>query len=259
MKKLSRIFSCIALFVLIVATPLMVAGCGGDGKETYSVALSTNNSNYGQVYGDGSYTKDEYVVIAASPREGYEFEKWVDSEESVISTDAITKIKVEYEHQSYKAYFKAKLTQKYAVVESVHLSLNGMNSPMKNWGDQVTSISALDWYVKINGYQYGSAGHEEVIFQDNQEYILGGTRRSFKSYNGVYTIDNKYNTNVNVRDTIQVYAQLRINGSAHQMVQLTQVDAGIVFKEDSNQLEVRYEYPGYGQMVVTFIYFVSNC
>lgn len=50
----------------------------------YNVTLSSNNSQYGDVYGAGTYQQNETVTIAAVAKEGYEFVKWNDNDTNSV-------------------------------------------------------------------------------------------------------------------------------------------------------------------------------
>ena len=47
-------------------------------KNSYTVALSSNNTAYGSVVGEGTYTEGAEVTISAVPAEGYVFKRWSD-------------------------------------------------------------------------------------------------------------------------------------------------------------------------------------
>ena len=59
-------------------------------KETFTVTLVSNNTEWGRVSmtGNGTYEKDETVTITATPNEGYHFVNWTKADGAVFSTKA---------------------------------------------------------------------------------------------------------------------------------------------------------------------------
>ncbi|MBO7647714.1 MAG: hypothetical protein J6S56_06425 [Bacteroidales bacterium] len=68
MKRLIRFFT---LFLLVLLT---LAGC----TKTFTIKVTSNNDEWGQVSGSGTYKKGEVVTISAMPAVGYYFNGWND-------------------------------------------------------------------------------------------------------------------------------------------------------------------------------------
>ena len=43
-----------------------------------TIAANTNNDTYGEIYGDGQYTKGSTVALRVRPNYGYHFVSWSD-------------------------------------------------------------------------------------------------------------------------------------------------------------------------------------
>lgn len=259
MKNFGRSLMSIVIVCIFVASAILLVGCAGQLSvtdtptntptyTTYTLSLSTSNSDYGLVYGAGTYAEGEEISICALANEGYEFDKWNDN-----NTQNPRKVKMN-EAKSFTASFKEKT--KFAYIESVKISLA---SSYSGWED-ASLVTTNNWRVTINGYRYGGSGKREVLLEEDTNtpvcyYILNGCRTSFSSYNGEGYVNNKLEINKNVSTSISFGLALNIDGSAKDYTELSATS--IIFNATDNQLKVLYDYLGYGKIEVTFIYNVK--
>lgn len=254
MKKKISLFIIALCFIL--PCMFMCTACN-DSNDTCNVFVYSLDRTMGVVYGGGDYAKGEEILIYAEPKEGYEFVNWDDGNTEnprMVSTDNNT--------LSYAATFRMKT--KYAVIESVRLSVaHGYDIDPNGTLSSGDSIICNDWYVAFNGYQYGSTGSSEVLYENSgrlvKSYVLNGCRRSFTSSNGVYYVNNKLAIDTDVSNKISAYVKLNFAGDQKNLTELSlyaRENQSIVFDKNENSLTIVYQYPGYGQLAVTFIYHV---
>ena len=267
MKKLLKNFFCF-VFALVLVVPIF-AGCELNSTDnndstsqtatntTYDLNITFNNT-HGTVYGAGTYTENEQITIYAIANDGYQFTKWDDNVTDNPRVVTMTGSK------SLAAIFGEKTATKYAVVESVQLSLDSRNS---NWSDLIPNvgdtITSLGWYVELNGYyQYGSIRNSEVLMEKTSQnmytgYKSNGCRQTFTTINNNATVNNKFEIGKDVQNSIKLKVKLNINGTqASEYFQLSLSDRSIIFT-GNGQLDVLFSYPGAGKVCVRFIYFVE--
>ena len=83
-------------------------GDGGDGGNTgggstnrqYTISVTSANTDQGIVSGGGTYSEGSRVNITASPKAGYQFDKWSDGNTSSVRTINVSK------NESFVAQFK---------------------------------------------------------------------------------------------------------------------------------------------------------
>ena len=124
---------------------------------TYTIELISNNADYGEVSGFGTYKENDPVTIAATPKAGYRFIAWKKGEE-VFSLDAIKTFPAT-ENLSLTAYFEE------VPLLNVTLSVND-----STWG-RVTGegLYRENAEVKIKatpkeGYKFVNWKKGEVVF-----------------------------------------------------------------------------------------------
>lgn len=71
-----------------------------EGKKIYKISLKSSNDNYGEVKGGGSYPDGDKIIIKATPKEGYQFVKWSDENETAERQIVVKSDKL------YIAYFE---------------------------------------------------------------------------------------------------------------------------------------------------------
>ena len=244
MKKFQKILS---LALILISISLIFVGC--NSRTTYYRLEATSSFFlYGSVYGSGTYAEDEEVAIYAVPKEGYKFVKWDDN-----NTDNPRVVKMDG-HKYYSATFEqVEAEPKHALLESVKIGIGRGFS--NNWDGLITTNN---WYVDVNGYQYGSAGSTETLMNGSNGYALNGCRSTFSSSNGVAYVNNTFELNTDIKSVIDFRIKLNINGTAQNMIslQLNSINNKIIFNERENELVIYYDYPNYGVIEVTFIYCV---
>ena len=114
MKKHFRVLFSVVM-ALIFVLPFAAFGCDANQAQntepqlaTYTITATSNNTNYGTVYGSGVFTEGERITLAAVPKEGYEFQRWSD-----YDTNAVRNVTVSQD-KTYTATFVAK-TKYYAL------------------------------------------------------------------------------------------------------------------------------------------------
>lgn len=246
MKKLNKCIMSI-LLIAICCTSFILVGCN-KYVEQYHIIVDTTSLAYGKAYGGGNYEEGEVINIFAVSKEGYEFTQWSDGNKENPRTIVVN------ENKSLIACFAEKT--KYAFIESAQIRL-GNNWSLTN-GQSIVSKS---WNVSINDYfTYGSNGRDEVLYEKSGAYTgytSNGCRTYFPSNNGMPYVDNKLKINEDVKNCIDAYITLNIAGVSHERTLLTLIDDSIVFSSSKNRLEVEYNYPSYGTVIITFIYFVQ--
>ena len=83
-------------------------GDGGDGGNTgggstnrqYTISVTSANTDQGTVSGGGTYSEGSRVNISATPKAGYQFDKWNDGNTSSVRTINVSK------DESFVAQFK---------------------------------------------------------------------------------------------------------------------------------------------------------
>ena len=65
-------------------------GNGGTGSRQYTLTIQSADSTKGTVTGGGTYTEGSRVNITATPKSGYQFEKWSDGNTSASRTINVT-------------------------------------------------------------------------------------------------------------------------------------------------------------------------
>ena len=74
---------------------------GGSSARQYTISVTSANTDQGTVSGGGTYTEGSRVDISATPKAGYQFDKWNDGNTSATRTVSVSK------NESFVAQFKA--------------------------------------------------------------------------------------------------------------------------------------------------------
>lgn len=72
----------------------------GNTNRQYTISVSSADSNQGTVSGGGTYSEGSRVNISATPKAGYQFDKWNDGNTSATRTVSVSK------NESFVAQFK---------------------------------------------------------------------------------------------------------------------------------------------------------
>jgi hypothetical protein len=80
------------------------------GTPTYTVTLTANPSNAGQVVGSGQYEENDGVTIIAVANEGYQFIKWTTTDGTQVSTDASFSFPMPAQNVAFVANFEVYVT-----------------------------------------------------------------------------------------------------------------------------------------------------
>lgn len=68
--------------------------------KTFTITVNSNNDEWGTVTGGGTYNDQATATLTATPKDGYEFEKWQDGVKQNPRTISVTA------NETYTAYFK---------------------------------------------------------------------------------------------------------------------------------------------------------
>jgi uncharacterized repeat protein (TIGR02543 family) len=81
--------------------------------ETYTVTVSANPAEGGEVTGDGSFNAGEEVTVTATPKEGYRFVNWTDDDDegAIVSTVANYTFEMPANDLNYTANFEVEEIQ----------------------------------------------------------------------------------------------------------------------------------------------------
>ena len=74
---------------------------GGSSTPQYTISVTSANADQGTVSGGGTYSEGSRVNISATPKAGYQFDKWNDGNTSATRTVSVSK------NESFVAQFKA--------------------------------------------------------------------------------------------------------------------------------------------------------
>ena len=74
---------------------------GGSSTPQYTISVTSANTDQGTVSGGGTYSEGSRVDISATPKAGYQFDKWNDGNTSATRTVSVSK------DESFVAQFKA--------------------------------------------------------------------------------------------------------------------------------------------------------
>ena len=74
---------------------------GGSSARQYTISVTSANTDQGTVSGGGTYSEGSRVNISATPKAGYQFDKWNDGNTSATRTVSVSK------DESFVAQFKA--------------------------------------------------------------------------------------------------------------------------------------------------------
>ena len=74
---------------------------GGSSTPQYTISVTSANADQGTVSGGGTYAEGSRVNISATPKEGYQFDKWNDGNTSATRTVSVS------QDESFVAQFKA--------------------------------------------------------------------------------------------------------------------------------------------------------
>ena len=74
---------------------------GGSSARQYTISVTSANTDQGTVSGGGTYSEGSRVDISATPKAGYQFDKWNDGNTSATRTVSVSR------NESFVAQFKA--------------------------------------------------------------------------------------------------------------------------------------------------------
>ena len=74
---------------------------GGSSTPQYTISVTSANTDQGTVSGGGTYSEGSRVDISATPKAGYQFDKWNDGNTSATRTVSVS------QDESFVAQFKA--------------------------------------------------------------------------------------------------------------------------------------------------------
>ena len=74
---------------------------GGSSAPQYTISVTSANTDQGTVSGGGTYAEGSRVNISATPKAGYQFDKWNDGNTSATRTVSVS------QNESFVAQFKA--------------------------------------------------------------------------------------------------------------------------------------------------------
>ena len=74
---------------------------GGSSARQYTISVTSANTDQGTVSGGGTYSEGSRVNISATPKAGYQFDKWNDGNTSATRTVSVS------QDESFVAQFKA--------------------------------------------------------------------------------------------------------------------------------------------------------
>ena len=74
---------------------------GGSSARQYTISVTSANTDQGTVSGGGTYSEGSRVDISATPKAGYQFDKWNDGNTSATRSVSVSK------DESFVAQFKA--------------------------------------------------------------------------------------------------------------------------------------------------------
>ena len=82
------------------SNPSNGSGSGTNPTRQYTISVTSANTDQGIVSGGGTYSEGSRVNITASPKAGYQFDKWSDGNTSSVRTINVSK------NESFVAQFK---------------------------------------------------------------------------------------------------------------------------------------------------------
>jgi hypothetical protein len=93
----------VSVFLISIALLVGVAGCGGNGSESYTLTISSTEGGNVTTPGEGAFTYDAGTVVelVAEPEEGYRFVNWIDDDQMgdlANVNDATTTIIMNYDY-----------------------------------------------------------------------------------------------------------------------------------------------------------------
>ena len=133
-----------------------------DTPDSYTISASASPLEYGEVTGGGTYEYGSNIILTATPKSGYIFDKWLDNN----STDATRNITVT-QGASYTASFSVHKSTSYTITaksnDSDHGSgyVNGKTGSQTCDAGSVVTLSAYAnvGYVFDDWYENGIAKH----------------------------------------------------------------------------------------------------
>ena len=156
----------------------------GYSSMSYNISATSNNTNYGTVSGDGTYTSGETCTLTATATTGYEFKCWKEAN-TIVSTDAEYTFTVEGD-RTLTAYFGTHWTpiegnQTTATVKGV-VSINGQQQVNP---DNVLEVGAFcgDECRAVTRPQYFPPTQEYVVQMSVRSNVLSGETITFRLYN----------------------------------------------------------------------------
>ena len=134
------------------------------GADQVTINVGQNNPSYGSVTGAGIYTIGDSVTVSATAATGYTFSKWVDENNTLISTENPYTF-VAATDLTLNAIFLSATGTTYTITVEVNDSLMGTATGGGTYpaGEQVTlTATAFTGYHFVNWTQSSSFGINEV-------------------------------------------------------------------------------------------------
>lgn len=169
MKKVNKFLISFAM-ILILGVSFLLVGC--DSKlepKTYTINVTSNNSDYGTVYGSGTYAEGEEITIYAVAKEGYEFSHWSDEDTNNIKTLEVN------EDVNLTAYFEEVVI----VPEPAKYCLNSVEFYLDDYSE-----------ISVDRVEIGFA----EIFYAYPLYSLGGFNTDWSMVGSYYGLPLYFNT-----------------------------------------------------------------
>ena len=142
-------------------------------ENTYTVTVSANPSNGGQVSGGGTYNHGQSCTVIATSADGYTFMNWTENG-SVVSTDANYSFVVT-SNRTLVANFEEQLPDTYNINVSPNPNIGGTVTGGGNYegGQQCTvTATANTGYTFINWTENG----DEVTTNGSYTFVVAGNR-----------------------------------------------------------------------------------
>lgn len=160
--RAKKIIITVTVLILAIAMTCALVACDND----YTVSLSMDNEQYGNVSGSGTYKEGDTVTISATANKGYVFVGWYNGD-NLISTDSDYSFIMGNSNISYTAKFE-NLPNVVLECDSKRGSVTGGKYYIK--GSHVTiTARARDGYSFIGWYN----GEEVVSTDANYNFVIG--------------------------------------------------------------------------------------
>lgn len=139
-----------------------------EGKKIYKISLKSSNDNYGEVKGGGSYPDGDKIIIKATPKEGYQFVKWSDENETAERQIVVKSDKL------YIAYFEEIPANTYYISVSSSDPVMGSVSGSGSYhdGEKIKiSAKANDGYKFVKWSDGSTSATKNITVTKSEDYI----------------------------------------------------------------------------------------